>query len=150
MLSSQLVYALILSVHLVAPQVAEFNVEVLEAGRVVDTVAVSRRAAVYRYHSVEREELLFEVERSGLYGQFFLLFEPGEEQPTVVDLGEAFEELSRIPVARDRIDVLEWRLRRGRGVVYLEMPDIATILVIHSEAVPHGWIFEPPREPWAR
>lgn len=150
MLSSQLIYALILSVHLIAPQVTGFDVEVLEAGRVVDTITVTRRAGVYRYHSVEQGELLFEAERSGLYGQFFLVFEPGTEQPVVVDLVEAFEELSRIPVARDRIDVLEWRLRRGRGVVYLEMPDIATILAIHSEAVPHGWVLEPPREPWAR
>lgn len=150
MISTQLIYALILSVHLVSPVTTSFSVEVLEGGSMVDTVRVERRSGVYRYLSGERDDTLFEVERSGLYGQFFLVFTPGEPQPQVVDLSQYFERLSDLPVARDPVDVLDWRLRRGRGTVYLEMPDIATVLLIHSEGPPSSWIDALPREPWAR
>lgn len=147
---TQLVYALILAAHLVAPTSADFAVEVLESGTMTDIVQVERRSGIYRYHSSEHGHLLFEAERSRLYGHFFMVFEPDVPLPQLVDLSEAFAELAEQPVARERADVLEWRLRRGREALYLEMPDVATILVIHSEVPPYSWVTEPPQEPWAR
>lgn len=149
-MSTQLIYALILAVHLVTPTTADFSVEVLEAGAMIDIVEVQRRSGIYRYYSSETDQVLFQTERSRLNGQFFLVFDAEDREPQLVDLSEAFAELAELPVARDRIDVLEWRLRRGRDVLYLEMPDITTVLVIHSAGPPYRWISEPPPEPWAR
>jgi hypothetical protein len=151
MIATQLLSALILSVHLVAPSIQTFTVELLEAGMLTETVIVERRGPVYRYRSdAEPQALLFEVERSGLYGQFFTVFEPGEREPRVVDLSEQFAALVDLPVERDAVRVLQWRVRRSRGAIYIEIPDITSTLVIHSDAPVHGWIVEPPREPWAR
>ncbi len=150
-MATQLISALILSVHLIAPSVPWFTVEVLDAGMLAQVVQVERTGPVYRFRDGERDgEVLFEAERSGLYGQFFLVFEAGNAEPTIVDLSEAFNHLVTLPASIERAEVMEMRLRHSRGLLYVEIPEIATTLVIDSDRPSQGWIVDPPREPWAR
>ena len=150
-MAAQLISALILSVHLIAPSVPRFTAEVLDAGMLAQVVQVERTGPVYRFRDAEANgAVLFEAERSGLYGQFFLVFEAGNAEPKIIDLSEAFEHLVTLPVSLDRTEVMAMRLRHSRGLLYVEIPDIATTLVIDSDRPSHGWIVEPPREPWAR
>lgn len=150
-MATQLISALILSVHLIAPSVPRFTVEVLDAGMLAQVVQVERTGPVYRFRHRERDgEVLFEAERSGLYGQFFLVFEAGSSEPTIVDLSEAFNHLVTLPASMERTEVMDMRLRHSRGLLYVEIPEIATTLVIDSDRPSQGWIVDPPREPWAR
>lgn len=148
-MATQLITALILSVHLVAPGVPRFTVEVLDAGMLAQTVQVERTGPVYRYRD-EDGTLLFETERSGLYGQFFLVFEAGNSDPFLIDLSPAFEELVSLPVSQERAEVMGMRLRRSRALLYVEIPETAATLIIDSARPNQGWIGEPPRVPWAR
>lgn len=150
-MATQLISALILSVHLIAPSVPQFTVEVLDAGMLAQVVQVERSGPVYRFRDGQANgAVLFEAERSGLYGQFFLVFEAASAEPILIDLSEAFNHLVTLPRSMEQAAVMNLRLRHSRGLLYVEIPEIATTLVIDSDRPSQGWIVDPPREPWAR
>ena len=141
-LSGALIYALILSLQLAAPEMPEFNVDVIRAGRLEHELRLERRD---NYTSVftTAGDMALEIEAARRYPEIYIVYSVGDPEPRTVNMRRALVQLrslasqprQNIEAGADQLDIggsPVWRIRARPELIFLGSEFFETMLLIHS------------------
>ncbi len=141
-LSGPLIYALLLSLQIVSPEVAEYEIDVIRGGQLEYQLRLEREEDVAVVFSAD-DRLLFEFEPSRRHPEIYTVYPVNDAAPQTVNLTNALMQLrslsirpeQQIQAGGDQLEIggePEWSIKARPGFVFLGGEFIETMLLIHA------------------